>query len=31
MKSRERKAAKRLYGPTVQYADGTVDGLTAAY
>jgi len=24
MKSRERKAAKRLYGPTVQYADGTV-------
>ena len=24
MKSRERKPAKRLYGPTVQYADGTV-------
>jgi len=24
MKSRQRKAAKRLYGPTVQYADGTV-------
>src|ERR1700693_5330536 len=24
MKTRQRKAAKRLYGPTVQYADGTV-------
>ena len=24
MKSRERKPARRLYGPTVQYADGTV-------
>ena len=24
MKSRERKAARRLYGPTIQHADGTV-------
>jgi hypothetical protein len=24
MKARERKATKRLYGPTIQYSDGTV-------